>query len=63
MGYSIIDAGSGQPFNESLEGANQVNAGKTKIVSELPNGQFAISHENVLTAFDNPDFTAEAPGK
>lgn len=62
MGYSIVGL-DGQPFNESLEGAEQVNFGKTKKVFRRADGTFAISHEDVLTAFDNPDFTGVAPGK
>lgn len=62
MGYSILGS-DGQPFNGSLDGAQQVNFGKTKKVYRLPNGHFGISHEDVLTAFDKPEFSAEAPGK
>lgn len=62
MGYSILGP-DGQPFEKSLDGAKQVNFGKTKKVFRLENDNFGISHEDVLTAFDNPDFTAEAPGK
>lgn len=62
MAYSILGP-DGQPFNESLEGAAQVNFGKTKKVYRLPDNTYGIAHEDVLTAFDNPDFTAKAVGK
>ena len=62
MGYSILGS-DGQPFNKSLEGAEQVNFGKTKRVFRLADGNFGIAHEDILTAFDNPDFTSKAVGK
>ena len=62
MAYNILGP-DGKAFDGSLDGAEQVNFGKTKRVYRLPNGHFGISHEDVLTAFDNPDFTAQAVGK
>lgn len=63
MGYSIIDVSTGQPFNESIEGAKQLNWGKTKRVFDVWNGGLAITHEDVLTAMDDPLYTGVAPGK
>ncbi len=62
MNYSIVWR-DGQPFDESIEGAAQVNFGKTKVVLRLPDKRFGISHKDILTAFDNPDYTGSAPGK
>ena len=62
MAYSILGP-DGHAFEGSLDGAEQVNFGKTKKVFRLPNGHFGISHEDILTAFDKPEFTAHAPGK
>jgi phosphoribosylaminoimidazole-succinocarboxamide synthase len=62
MTLSILNA-YGQPFDTSTEGAEQVNFGKTKYVLKLSDGRFAIEHKDILTAFDNPEFTGTAPGK
>lgn len=62
MAFSILWL-DGQPFDDSLLGATKENFGKTKEVLRLLNGDFAISHRDVITAFDNPDFTGNAPGK
>ncbi|MFA6080596.1 MAG: phosphoribosylaminoimidazolesuccinocarboxamide synthase [Candidatus Gracilibacteria bacterium] len=62
MTYSILGP-DGRPFDGTLDGAQQVNFGKTKKVYRLPNGDFGIEHKDIITAFDNPDFTGHAPGK
>jgi len=62
MVYSILWP-DGRPFDGSLDGATKVNFGKTKEVFKRPDGYFAISHKDILTAFDNPEFTGHAPGK
>ena len=56
MSYSILGP-DGRPFDESLADARQVNFGKTKKVYQKADGTYAITHENVLTAGDNPDNT------
>lgn len=62
MAYSILWP-DGRPFDGSIEGAQQVNFGKTKKVYRLPDGDLGIEHKDIITAFDNPDFTGNAPGK
>lgn len=62
MGYSIVDV-NGRPFDEQLDEKKQVNFGKTKRVFDIWNGGLAITHEDVLTAMDDPLYTGIAPGK
>ncbi|MEI6711567.1 MAG: hypothetical protein WCK88_05265 [bacterium] len=46
-----------------MVGARKVNFGKTKEVYDLLDGNFGISHKDVITAFDDPNCTGHAPGK
>lgn len=62
MIYNVVNL-DGTPFNESTEGAEQLNFGKTKYVLRLSDGRFAIEHRDILTAYDKPEFTGKAPGK
>ena len=50
------------PYNEEID-LPKVDSGKTKNLFKMPDGNLWLTHNWVLTAYDNPHFTWYAPDK